>query len=101
MDRDALIDLVLIQIHNDLEGGDLTPVVELLAPLSDERLKAYLPENEEDDRLYTYRVTLKEEAGDKFTLVFDCQAKDACHAEEQALDMYLGAEVVNTTPMED
>ena len=44
MDRDKLIDLVLIQLMNDLEGGDLAPVVELLAPLSDERLKAYLSE---------------------------------------------------------
>ena len=44
MDRDKLLDLVLIQLMNDLEGGDLAPVVELLAPLSDERLKAYLSE---------------------------------------------------------
>ena len=44
MDRDALIDLVLIQIQDDLEGGDLSAVVELLGPLSDEWLKGYLPE---------------------------------------------------------
>ena len=44
MNRDALIDLVLIQRQNDLEGGDFTLVVELLAPLSDEQLKAYLGE---------------------------------------------------------
>ena len=47
MDREQLIDLVLIQIQNDLEGGDLAPIVELLKPLSEERLKAYLPEDAE------------------------------------------------------
>ena len=45
MDREQLIDLVLTQIQNDLEGGDVTCVVELLAPLSDERLMCYLPED--------------------------------------------------------
>ena len=47
MDRDKLIDLVLIQMQDDLEGGDLAPIVELLGPLSDEQLKAYLPEDAE------------------------------------------------------
>ena len=45
MDREQLIDLVLTQIQNDLEGGDVSCVVELLAPLSDERLMCYLPED--------------------------------------------------------
>ena len=45
MNREKLIDLVLTQIQNDLEGGDMTCVVELLAPLSDEYLIGYLPEN--------------------------------------------------------
>ena len=35
-----------------------------------------------------YRVTLKEDRGDKFTLVFDCMADDPEHACEQAEDMY-------------
>lgn len=45
MDRNQLMDLVLTQIQNDLEGGDVSCVVELLAPLSDECLKSYLPED--------------------------------------------------------
>ena len=45
MNREKLIDLVLTQIQNDLEGGDVTCVVELLAPLSDEHLMGYLPED--------------------------------------------------------
>jgi hypothetical protein len=45
--------------------------------------------------LYEYRVTLHEEKGDKFTLLFDCCAIDACHAEEQALDMYQLGEVLH------
>ena len=45
MERVELIDRVMTQLMNDLEGGDLTAIVELLEPLSDERLKAYLPED--------------------------------------------------------
>lgn len=45
--------------------------------------------------LYEYRVTLHDEKGDKFTLLFDCWAEDACHAEEQALDMYPLGEVLH------
>ena len=46
MNREELIDLVLAQIMHDTEAGDLTAIVELLAPLSDEQLKGYLPEIE-------------------------------------------------------
>lgn len=42
-----------------------------------------------------YVVTLKEDKGDKFTLVFVCMADDLDHAEEQALDMYPNAEIIN------
>jgi len=45
MERVELIDRVMTQLMNDLEGGDLTAIVELLEPLSDEQLKAYLPED--------------------------------------------------------
>lgn len=45
MERVELIDRVLIQIQNDLEGGAVSFVIDLLAPLSDEQLKAYLPED--------------------------------------------------------
>ena len=41
MDREQLIDLVLTQIQNDLEGGDVTCVKDLLYPLSDEHLLQY------------------------------------------------------------
>lgn len=49
----------------------------------------------------SYRVALKEEQGDKFTIVFDCMADDPDHAEEQALNAYPGAEIVNITMMEE
>lgn len=44
MNRDELLDKVLIQIQNDLEGGDVACVKDLLYPLSDEHLLQYLPE---------------------------------------------------------
>jgi hypothetical protein len=44
-----------------------------------------------------YRVTLKEEAGDKFTIVFDCYAEDDDHAEEQALNAYPVGQICNIT----
>ena len=44
MNREKLMDLVLTQIQNDLEGGDVACVVELLDPLSNARLLEYLPE---------------------------------------------------------
>lgn len=44
--------------------------------------------------LYETRVTLKEEAGDKFTIFFDCQAEDESHAQEQAENAYPGCEIV-------
>lgn len=47
------------------------------------------------DGMIEYRVGLHEEPGDKFLMLFDCWAEDADHAEEQALNMYPGAEVVN------
>ena len=47
--------------------------------------------------LHSYRVTLKEDKGDKFTLVFDCMAEDEEHAFEQALDMYPRGEMLNAT----
>lgn len=46
-----------------------------------------------------YRVTLHEEQGDTFTMVFDCFADDEDHAEEQALDMYPDALIVNITKL--
>ena len=44
MNREELINLVLRQIRDDIEFGDLTAIAELLEPLSDEQLKGYLPE---------------------------------------------------------
>lgn len=48
--------------------------------------------------LSTFRVTLKEEKGDKFTTVFDCYAEDSNHAEEQAQNAYPDCEVLTITP---
>ena len=45
----------------------------------------------------SYIVTLHEEVGDKFTLVFNCEAEDTEHAAEQAEDAYPGCEVINVT----
>lgn len=38
--------------------------------------------------LHPYRVSLEEDSGDSFTLLFDCFAEDGEHAIEQALDAY-------------
>lgn len=50
--------------------------------------------------LKNYRVTLLEEPGDRFTIVFDCYAEDAEHAAEQAENAYPGCEVKNCTIMD-
>ena len=54
----------------------------------------------ENPTLNSWRVTLREEVGDAFTLVFDCQAEDADHAAEQAEDAYPGCEVINCTDLD-
>lgn len=46
--------------------------------------------------LVPYRVTVHEDPGDKFKLVFDCMAEDDDHAAEQAENAYPGCEVVDT-----
>lgn len=48
-----------------------------------------------EKQLFLYRVTLREENGDKFQLVFDCMAEDSDHAAEQAENAYPGCEVLN------
>ena len=45
--------------------------------------------------LKSYRVTLHEEKGDKFTMVFDCYAEDTDHAIEQAENAYHDCEIIN------
>lgn len=50
---------------------------------------------EQNPNLLPYRVTLAEEKGDKFTIVFYCEAEDDDHAEEQALNAYPSAEIYN------
>jgi hypothetical protein len=49
----------------------------------------------ENPNLIPYRVTLAEEPGDKFTIVFDCFAEDDNHAEEQAMNAYPTATIYN------
>lgn len=48
-----------------------------------------------------YRVTLKEDRGDKFTLVFDCWADDPEHAREQAQDMYPNGVILCAFPKDE
>ena len=52
---------------------------------------------QENPNLIPYRVTLHEEAGDKFTIVFDCFAEDDDHAIEQAENSYPNAQIENVT----
>ena len=47
-----------------------------------------------------YIVTLKEQPEDKFTLVFECDAEDQDHAEEQAESAYPDAMILNITCIE-
>lgn len=53
------------------------------------------------NELISYRVTLREEKEDKHLIVFDCQAEDADHAAEQALNAYPEGEVFNITEWEE
>lgn len=50
-----------------------------------------------DNNLIPYRVTLREELGDDFLIVFDCMAEDDDHAAEQAENAYPQCEVFNVT----
>lgn len=50
--------------------------------------------------LKSYRVTLLEEPGDRFTIVFDCYAENADHAAEQAENAYPGCDVINCTHLD-
>lgn len=51
----------------------------------------------DNPNLIPYRVTLAEEPGDKFTIVFDCYAEDDDHAAEQAENAYPGCLIHNMT----
>lgn len=53
----------------------------------------------ENPNLILYRVTLFEERGDKFTIVFDCYAEDDDHAAEQAEIAYPACEIWWTIPI--
>ena len=53
---------------------------------------------QDNPNLIPYRVTLAEEAGDKFTIVFDCYAEDDDHAQEQTENAYLGCIIHNIVP---
>lgn len=44
--------------------------------------------------LYPHTVTLHEDKGDKFILIFECMAEDFDHAEEQALNAYPNADII-------
>ena len=51
----------------------------------------------ENPNLIPYRVSLAEDKGDKFTIMFDCYAEDADHAAEQAENSYPDCEIHNVT----
>lgn len=51
----------------------------------------------DNPNLMPYRVTLAEDAGDKFTIVFDCFAEDDDHAIEQAENAYPLCVINNVT----
>ena len=51
----------------------------------------------ENPNLIPYRVTLAEEPGDKFQIVFDCYAEDDDHAAEQAENTYPAAQINSVT----
>lgn len=44
-----------------------------------------------------HRVMLHENRGDKFTIIFDCMAEDADHADEQAKAAYPAGEVLSVS----
>jgi hypothetical protein len=46
--------------------------------------------------LLAYRVSLEEDPGDRFQLIFDCMAEDDDHAAEQAENAYPGCVVRHT-----
>lgn len=51
----------------------------------------------QEKQLKPFSVTLNEEPGDKFTIVFECMAEDSDHAAEQAGDAYPGCTIINCT----
>lgn len=51
----------------------------------------------DNPNLIPYRVTLAEEPGDKFSIVFDCYAEDDDHAAEQAENAYPACTINNVT----
>jgi hypothetical protein len=47
------------------------------------------------ESLKEWRVSLHEDKGDKFTIHFDCLARDQDHAEGQAINVYPNGELIN------
>lgn len=62
-----------------------------------EDLTPYVDQEPPPPVLEDYIVSLHEEKGDKFTILFNCWAEDADHAAEQALNAYPQGEVINCT----
>lgn len=50
-----------------------------------------------DSRLKRYVVSLHEEKGDSFILIFECLAEDQDHAFEQAENAYPASEIILVT----
>ena len=56
--------------------------------------------DENEPVLYPFRVSLHEEPGDQFQLMFDCRAEDKDHAEEQAENAYPGCVILSATRLD-
>lgn len=73
------------------EGDSPLPIATADGPCAYLKEHIMSQDNAAEDRshlLRSYRVSLREEPGDKFTIHFDCMAEDDDHAEEQALNAY-------------
>jgi hypothetical protein len=51
-------------------------------------------------KMKDYRVTLFEDLGDEFLIVFDCMADDFDHAADQATNAYPHCDIFNITEFE-
>ncbi|WP_341744655.1 hypothetical protein [Azonexus hydrophilus] len=100
--EDEVADLMLRRIEDGSIGVEDIPMrlarYGLMSPKAfveevQERMESYQAADA-DKELKNYRVSLHEEAGDKFIIHFECQAADAEHACEQAKDAYPNGEVL-------
>lgn len=80
--------------ENPFEGGSNDSLEITVEDVDDE------DSDNRDHLLVNFRVMLHEEPGDKFQLVFECQAENKDHAEEQAENAYPGCEIISCLPFD-